>query len=302
MTDCSAKTEPMRPEDDVIGLQFRGSGNTPHNTGLLWLHGALGLVTLLALSRAVEPSILRADIAEFQLLSVTGGLAHGNGYPIYLTLANLWTRVPLGEIPWRVGLFSALAAAATTSLLSLWTTRLTGSCAVGLIAGAVFAMSNAVWLFGTVALPYALDTFLILAILLCLQEWEATERDRWLATALFLWSLDYGVHPGAVPTRTGHRPSSRSDPPESPWWRFHGPTTAGLRRESIMERMVAVSRKKSDDVRARIGAYIAPASIPACRPNSRRSRRCCALPADLVPSGFEERAARRSCLSIGGKV
>ena len=252
----------MRPEDDVIGLQFRGSGNTPHNTGLLWLHGALGLVTLLALSRAVEPSILRADIAEFQLLSVTGGLAHGNGYPIYLTLANLWTRVPLGEIPWRVGLFSALAAAATTSLLSLWTTRLTGSCAVGLIAGAVFAMSNAVWLFGTVALPYALDTFLILAILLCLQEWEATERDRWLATALFLWSLDYGVHPGAVllgpaivllvvailRSRLGGaftvpRPRvSGGNPSWNGWWPFHARNQMTSVRELVRTSPLLLSR------------------------------------------------------------
>ena len=47
------------------------------------------------------------------------GIPHPTGYPLYVLLGKLWTLVlPLGSIAWRMSLFSA-AAAAATSLTSL---------------------------------------------------------------------------------------------------------------------------------------------------------------------------------------
>jgi hypothetical protein len=68
---------------------------------------ALGLYV-----RTLAPGILMGDSGEFQVLAITGGLAHATGYPIYLLIAKLFTFLPIGPVTWRVDFLSALMGAA----------------------------------------------------------------------------------------------------------------------------------------------------------------------------------------------
>ena len=60
--------------------------------------------------RTLAPSLLYGDSAEFQTTAYTLGIGHPTGYPIYMLIAKLFTFLPVGEIAYRVNLFSAFSA------------------------------------------------------------------------------------------------------------------------------------------------------------------------------------------------
>ena len=57
-----------------------------------------------------------ADGPELAAAAATLGVAHPPGYPLYLLLGHLFTLLPVGEVAFRVGLLSAVAAAVAVGL------------------------------------------------------------------------------------------------------------------------------------------------------------------------------------------
>ena len=83
--------------------------------GLLW--SAFFLLYALTTARDILP----ADAGEFQLAAAGWGILHPPGYPLYTVSGALWVRLlPLGSVPWRLNIFSAVLAA--TTLLLVWKT------------------------------------------------------------------------------------------------------------------------------------------------------------------------------------
>ncbi|RME65467.1 MAG: DUF2723 domain-containing protein, partial [Caldilineae bacterium] len=153
------------------------------------------------------PSIvaLYDDSLEFQLVGPTFGIAHPTGYPLYILLSGLWSRVlfPFGGWAWRMNLFSALAGAGAIALLYLLTCSLLEKRSAsedapqpfGLVDGAgitaalAFALSPVWWSQATVAEVYTLHNLLLLAVLLTAvrvgQDAHRTQAT-WLAALLGL--------------------------------------------------------------------------------------------------------------------
>ena len=134
----------------------------------------LGLAALVALGRATPRLAFYGDVAQFQLLGLLGGLAHANGYPVYITLANLFALLPIGspsEAAYRVNLLSAVLGAVSVGLVSLFVARVGRSVLAGLFAGLAFLALGATWSLATVATPYTLDTTLTLVVFLLLAAW-----------------------------------------------------------------------------------------------------------------------------------
>ena len=71
----------------------------------------LFLGSLVLYIRTLAPSLLFGDSAEFQTIAHTLGIGHPTGYPVYVLLARLFTLLPIGEVAYRVNLFSAFCAA-----------------------------------------------------------------------------------------------------------------------------------------------------------------------------------------------
>lgn len=68
----------------------------------------------------LSPTVGLEDAGEFITAIATLGIAHPSGYPLYVVLGKLFTLlVPLGDIAWRVNLFSAFCASLTAALFSL---------------------------------------------------------------------------------------------------------------------------------------------------------------------------------------
>ena len=67
--------------------------------------------------RTLAPGLLLGDSGEFQTLVYTLGMTHATGYPVYLLVAHVFTRLPLGEFAYRVNLFTAVMAAVGLALI-----------------------------------------------------------------------------------------------------------------------------------------------------------------------------------------
>ena len=146
----------------------------------------IGVAALIIYGIYSAPSIVALfdDSLEFQLVGPTFGIAHPTGYPLYVILSGIWSRVllPVGNWAWRMNLFSALCAAITLALLtwlaqwlyepipkiSVVNTGASASSTLGVLtAVTTFGLSAVWWSQATIAEVYTLH-LLFVALLLIL--------------------------------------------------------------------------------------------------------------------------------------
>lgn len=140
-----------------------------------WLPLLVGVCFFFLYTAMAAPSIVELfdDSLELQLVAPTFGIAHPTGYPLYVILGGVWSRLllPVGNWAWRMNLFSALAAAATVALVFGLARQLnptaTGksSLGAGFAAALTFGVGSLWSSQATVAEVYALHGFFVVAIL-----------------------------------------------------------------------------------------------------------------------------------------
>jgi hypothetical protein len=159
-----------------------------------WLALAAGVLSLLLYWHTLAPGLLPGDSGEFQALSALLGDTHPTGYPVYLLLAKPFTWVPLGDIAYRVNLFSAVAAALTVAGTYLVGKLLTGRAWAALFGAAVLAVSPTFWSQALIAEVYTPGAAFFMGVLLFLLAWHTSGRPRDLFLAALLGGLSLGVH------------------------------------------------------------------------------------------------------------
>jgi hypothetical protein len=141
-----------------------------------------GVVAALLFSAAITlylttlaPSIVALfdDSMEFQLVCYQLGIAHPTGYPLFTLLGWLFTRLPVGDVAYRVNLMSAFFGGVTVTVAYLAGLELAGrqdrqracpewSVEAGSILGAIaLAVSPVFWSQATVAEVYTLNSALV---------------------------------------------------------------------------------------------------------------------------------------------
>jgi hypothetical protein len=132
----------------------------------------------------MPPTVLDGDSGEYQYMAYILGVPHSTGYPLYILLAKLFTLLPVGDVAYRVTLFSATFAALTVPLVYKVTRRLVSQRIPAVLTTAIFAVTPSVWGGAIDAEVYALHLFIgVLAIVLAL-GWHQTGHARafyWLA-------------------------------------------------------------------------------------------------------------------------
>jgi hypothetical protein len=171
----------------------------------------------------LAPTVTFVDSGELIVAARNLGVAHPPGFPLYLLIAHLATRVPIGNIAQRVHFVSALSAAMTVTLVFLATTEAVLSLRnraakqipgknrpvptpfrisdkfvfmPGLVAGALAAFSRTLWSYATVAEVYTLNALLILLVFYLVFRWRNLNSmsDGLLYIAAFVFGLALGVH------------------------------------------------------------------------------------------------------------
>ncbi|MCB9134326.1 MAG: DUF2723 domain-containing protein [Anaerolineales bacterium] len=142
----------------------------------------------------LAPTIYNLDSAELTTATVTGGLMRATGYPLYLFIGRLWAALPVGDMGYRMNLFSAFNGAFTLLLVERILYRLKINhfatlCAVGLLASAPFF-----WSLSLVAEVYTLHTTLMCLLVLFLLEWNTRPTPETLAIVTLTLGLSMGHH------------------------------------------------------------------------------------------------------------
>src|SRR5690349_21007066 len=76
-------------------------------------------ICLIVLLRTVAPTVYAYDSAEFPIGAATLGIIHAPGYPLYLLITHLFTLLPVGDVAYRVNLFSVVCLALTAPVMFL---------------------------------------------------------------------------------------------------------------------------------------------------------------------------------------
>jgi hypothetical protein len=155
----------------------------------------------------LAPGVVGGDAGEHQLAVPLLGIPHTTGYPLYVLVGHIWTRlIPLGSMAWRLNLFSALGGALASATTAVVVLRLTpvlrqvdgksiSGWPGGVLAGLILAWGLTLWQWSIIAgvrsfniLFFALLTYLAIswAEQVMQQQKSAETTLRWLALTVGL--------------------------------------------------------------------------------------------------------------------
>lgn len=120
----------------------------------------------------LAPTVFGLDSAELTTAAATGGLTRATGYPLYLTIGWLWTRLPFGDVGYRMNLLSAVCAALTLLLVERILLRLGVRTTARLAAVGLLAFSRYFWQLSLIAEVYTLQTAITAGLILALLAWS----------------------------------------------------------------------------------------------------------------------------------
>ena len=147
----------------------RGAG-APHAWPTTWLISAFLFVAFLALYIiTLAPDVLAADSGELQVVAAQLGVAHPPGFPLYVVLAHVFTRLPVGSPAYAVNLLSAVFGALAVVVVYGSGRLLTGRHLPALLGAVALGTATTFWSQATTANVRSLTTLLAaLAIYLLL--------------------------------------------------------------------------------------------------------------------------------------
>jgi hypothetical protein len=146
----------------------------------------------------LAPTIAPLDSAELTSAAATAGLTRATGYPLYLLLGYLWSWLPIGDVGYRMNLFSAFNGALTILLaeriLRRWGIGPWAAFgALGLLTCATFF-----WSLALIAEVYTMQTALMAGLILALLRWADAPTPRRLALAGLVLGLSLAHHGATV--------------------------------------------------------------------------------------------------------
>ncbi len=180
--------------------------------GALALFLAAGAFVLY--TRTLAPTVLGGDGGEFQFVPYLLGVAHPTGYPLYTLLGWVWSHLlPVGDVAYRMNLFSAFCAAlavgGATVAAGLLLRQAYPTLAPELrrllaaLAAAILAVTPTLWSQAVMAEVYGLQILLVVLTLTLVLAWgqrrlsggtEDPIARRFLLGAAFCFGLGLAHH------------------------------------------------------------------------------------------------------------
>jgi len=160
----------------------------------------ISLFSFLLYLRTLAPSVLyydrpiAFDSAMLQAEAASLGIGHPTGYPTYMMLTHLFTRLPGVEPAYGANLASAMYAALAVAALFAVALRLSGRIVAAAAGSLAFAGSGAFWSQAVISEVYTLNVLFVALTILVLLVWRDTGRDRYLLLAAFLAGLSLTHH------------------------------------------------------------------------------------------------------------
>ncbi|MEW5986372.1 MAG: DUF2723 domain-containing protein [Chloroflexota bacterium] len=190
---------PTFPADVALGQRLIGRGKAAPAVQSRVLTTAVAfMLPFLLYVNTLAPTIYNLDSAELTTAAASRGIVRATGYPLYLLLGRIWVWLPVGDVGYRLNLFSAFNGALTIALAECILRRLPVGPWARLGALGLLAASPYFWAMSLVAEVYTLHTALMAGVILLCLRWRERPTTGRLVTAVFLASLSLGNHAASV--------------------------------------------------------------------------------------------------------
>lgn len=177
--------------------------------------GVTALLVFVGYLYTLAPDLTLEDSGELAVASKYAGVPHPPGYPVWTIYTWFFTKLPIANIAYRVGLSSAFAAALACGLVALMVSR--GSsmmvegiaelrsiprqwenwiCLVsGFVAGLLTGFNGFMWSQAVIVEVYTLSILSLAGVMVCLMRWiYAPHQNRYLYLAFFWFGICFNNH------------------------------------------------------------------------------------------------------------
>lgn len=120
----------------------------------------------------LAPTVYNLDSAELTTAAATLGFTRSTGYPLYILLGNFWSKIPVGDVGFRLNLFSAFSGALTVGFSTLILKHFQVKVWALLGSLGLLVTSKFFWALSLIAEVYTLQTALMAALILCVLHWQ----------------------------------------------------------------------------------------------------------------------------------
>ena len=158
-----------------------------------WALGVF-LACLILYWPTLSPSVVVGDGGEFQMVSHLLGVPHRTGYPLFVLLGWVFTRLPLGgDVAYRLTLLSMFSASAAMALFFLLLRELDVRRGVAALSTLVLASAPRLWMHAAAAEVYALAVLLVVLGSWLLLRWGRGKTPLWVVTLVFGLGLTHHI-------------------------------------------------------------------------------------------------------------
>jgi hypothetical protein len=156
---------------------------------------ACGAVALAVYLRTLAPGLTSdLDTPMFQFIGRVLGVAHNPGYPLYTLITWPIAQVPVGELAWRINVFSAVMGAVATGLVYLAARQLAARPILAAAAALGFAAGATFWSQAVIAEVYTLHATLVGGLLVAAVTWSGSRRPAHFYAAVGCLAAGLGHH------------------------------------------------------------------------------------------------------------
>src|SRR5262245_157729 len=161
---------------------------------------AIWMVAVGALTFALYAATVRHDVGgpedspKFQFVGHVLGTAHAPGYPLYTVLTHFFGKLPVGNLAYRINLFSALMGALACAAAFALSRQLGASRVASIAATLALATGAAFWHNAIVAEVYTLAAAIVALVAVALVSWGRTLDRRRLFAACGWFAAGLGNH------------------------------------------------------------------------------------------------------------
>ena len=185
----------LRTRNNLVGRQ---SAWPPLLTRPHWWAMSTFFAPFLLYLLTLAPTIYNLDSAELTTAVATDGIIRATGYPLYLLLGKLFVWLPVGDVGYRLNLFSAVCGALTIFVADRILQHLEVGPWARLGALGLLATAPYFWAMSLVAEVYTLHTALMATVLLLLLYWDESPSVPRLAAAALALGLSCSNHAATV--------------------------------------------------------------------------------------------------------
>ncbi len=143
----------------------------------LAISAGLFVAALALYAATLAPDVLAADSGELQTVAAQLGVAHPPGFPLYVLLAHLFTRLPVGSPAYAVNLLSAIFAALTVVVVYRTGLLLTGRHVAALVGALALGTATTFWSQATTANVRSLTTLFAALFIHALAGFRIATRE-----------------------------------------------------------------------------------------------------------------------------